>query len=55
VVEHRRPGDIGALVAGLILLNTYYEQFLPARPAFWRLNDDLLSTVWSRLILSLPS
>jgi pimeloyl-ACP methyl ester carboxylesterase len=25
-----------------------YEQFLPARPAFWRLNDDLLGTVLSR-------
>lgn len=25
-----------------------YEQFLPARPAFWRLNDDLLGTVRSR-------
>jgi haloalkane dehalogenase len=29
-------------VAGL------YEQFRAARPAFWRLNDDLLSTVLSR-------
>jgi pimeloyl-ACP methyl ester carboxylesterase len=25
-----------------------YAQFLPARPAFWRLNDDLLGTVISR-------
>lgn len=25
-----------------------YEQFLPARPAFWRLNDDLLTAVLSR-------
>jgi pimeloyl-ACP methyl ester carboxylesterase len=25
-----------------------YDQFLPARPAFWRLNDDLLGTVLSR-------
>ncbi len=25
-----------------------YEQFLPARPAFWRLNDDLLGTVITR-------
>ena len=25
-----------------------YGQFLPARPAFWRLNDDLLGTVFSR-------
>ena len=32
----------GPLVAQL------YEQFLPARPAFWRLNDDLLATVLSR-------
>jgi pimeloyl-ACP methyl ester carboxylesterase len=32
----------GPLVAQL------YEQFLPARPAFWRLNDDLLSAVLSR-------
>jgi haloalkane dehalogenase len=35
--EVRRP-----LVAQL------YEQFLSARPAFWRLNDDLLATVLSR-------
>jgi haloalkane dehalogenase len=25
-----------------------YEQFLPARPAFWRLNDDLITTVLTR-------
>jgi haloalkane dehalogenase len=25
-----------------------YQEFLPARPAFWRLNDDLLATVLSR-------
>jgi haloalkane dehalogenase len=25
-----------------------YQQFLPARPAFWRLNDDLLGTVLTR-------
>jgi len=25
-----------------------YADFLPARPAFWRLNDDLLGTVFSR-------
>jgi len=25
-----------------------YEEFLPARPAFWRLNDDLLGTVLTR-------
>lgn len=27
------------------LVAQLYEQFLPARPAFWRLNDDLLGTV----------
>jgi pimeloyl-ACP methyl ester carboxylesterase len=27
------------------LVPQLYEQFLPARPAFWRLNDDLLGTV----------
>ncbi len=32
----------GPLVAQL------YEQFPPARPAFWRLNDDLLGTVLTR-------
>jgi haloalkane dehalogenase len=26
----------------------FYEQFHPARPAFWRLNDDLLGTVFAR-------
>jgi haloalkane dehalogenase len=30
------------------LVKELYEQFLPARPAFWRLNDDLLSTVLTR-------
>jgi pimeloyl-ACP methyl ester carboxylesterase len=30
------------------LVPKLYEQFLPARPAFWRLNDDLLGTVLSR-------
>jgi pimeloyl-ACP methyl ester carboxylesterase len=30
------------------LVPQLYEQFLPARPAFWRLNDDLLGTVLSR-------
>lgn len=25
-----------------------YEQFVPARPAFWRLNDDLIGTVPTR-------
>ncbi|SMD27635.1 alpha/beta fold hydrolase [Kibdelosporangium aridum] len=27
------------------LVAQLYEQFIPARPAFWRLNDDLLGTV----------
>ena len=30
------------------LVDQLYEQFLPARPAFWRLNDDLLGTVLRR-------
>jgi pimeloyl-ACP methyl ester carboxylesterase len=30
------------------LVAKLYQQFLPARPAFWRLNDDLLGTVLSR-------
>jgi pimeloyl-ACP methyl ester carboxylesterase len=30
------------------LVPQLYEQFLPARPAFWRLNDDLLATVLTR-------
>jgi pimeloyl-ACP methyl ester carboxylesterase len=30
------------------LVPQLYEQFLPARPAFWRLNDDLLGTVLIR-------
>ena len=30
------------------LVPQLYEQFLPARPAFWRLNDDLLGTVLTR-------
>jgi len=30
------------------LVTQLYEQFLPARPAFWRLNDDLLGTVLTR-------
>ena len=30
------------------LVPKLYEQFLPARPAFWRLNDDLLGTVLTR-------
>ena len=30
------------------LVARLYEEFLPARPAFWRLNDDLLTTVLSR-------
>ena len=31
-----------------LLVPQLYEQFLPARPAFWRLNDDLLGTVLAR-------
>lgn len=30
------------------LVPQLYEQFLPARPAFWRLNDDLLRDVLTR-------
>jgi haloalkane dehalogenase len=30
------------------LVPQLYEEFLPARPAFWRLNDDLLGTVLNR-------
>jgi haloalkane dehalogenase len=30
------------------LVPLLYEQFLPARPAFWRLNDDLIGTVLTR-------
>ncbi|HEY7488666.1 MAG TPA: alpha/beta hydrolase [Streptosporangiaceae bacterium] len=30
------------------LVAQLYEQFVPARPAFWRLNDDLLGTVLNR-------
>jgi haloalkane dehalogenase len=30
------------------LVPAFYEQFRPSRPAFWRLNDDLLATVLSR-------
>jgi pimeloyl-ACP methyl ester carboxylesterase len=31
-----------------VLVPKLYEQFLPARPAFWRLNDDLLGAVLTR-------
>jgi haloalkane dehalogenase len=31
-----------------LLVPQLYEQFLPARPAFWRLNDDLLGAVLAR-------
>jgi pimeloyl-ACP methyl ester carboxylesterase len=31
-----------------LLVPQLYEQFLPARPAFWRLNDDLLTAVLTR-------
>jgi len=30
------------------LVTQLYDDFLPARPAFWRLNDDLLGTVLNR-------
>jgi haloalkane dehalogenase len=30
------------------LVPQFYAQFLPARPAFWRLNDDLLGAVLAR-------
>jgi haloalkane dehalogenase len=30
------------------LVPQLYEQFLPSRPAFWRLNDDLLGAVFAR-------
>jgi len=30
------------------LVGRLYDQFLPARPAFWRLNDDLMGAVLSR-------
>jgi haloalkane dehalogenase len=30
------------------LVPQLYAQSLPARPAFWRLNDDLLTAVWTR-------
>jgi pimeloyl-ACP methyl ester carboxylesterase len=36
------PGERHRLVPQL------YEQFQPARPAFWRLNDDLLGAVLAR-------
>jgi pimeloyl-ACP methyl ester carboxylesterase len=31
-----------------VLVPQLYQQFLPARPAFWRLNDDLLGAVLTR-------
>jgi len=31
-----------------VIVPNLYEQFLPARPAFWRLNDDLLGAVLTR-------
>jgi haloalkane dehalogenase len=30
------------------MVPSLYQDFRPARPAFWRLNDDLLGTVFSR-------
>jgi haloalkane dehalogenase len=35
-------------VARAAFVATLYEQFHSSRPAFWRLNEDLLGTVWSR-------
>jgi pimeloyl-ACP methyl ester carboxylesterase len=32
------------------LVRQLYEEYLPARPAFWRLNEDLLGTVFTRRI-----
>jgi haloalkane dehalogenase len=36
------PTQRGAYVSAL------YEQYQSSRPAFWRLNEDLLGTIWSR-------
>jgi haloalkane dehalogenase len=30
------------------IVPAFYEQYESSRPAFWRLNEDLLGTVWSR-------
>jgi haloalkane dehalogenase len=38
----RDPEERAALVPAL------YEQFLASQPAFWRLNQDLLGTIWAR-------
>jgi pimeloyl-ACP methyl ester carboxylesterase len=44
--------QVGGFIRDREVADTYvpqlYEQFLPARPAFWRLNDDLLGTVVNR-------
>ncbi|HEY1323451.1 MAG TPA: alpha/beta hydrolase [Streptosporangiaceae bacterium] len=59
-VVRRRPGldrrlyawQVGGFIhdpqVRELLVPQLYEQFLPARPAFWRLNDDLLATVLTR-------
>jgi hypothetical protein len=53
-----RPGPTALCLAGRsvhpgpavrkLLVPQLYEQFIPARPVFWRLNDDLLGTVLNR-------
>jgi pimeloyl-ACP methyl ester carboxylesterase len=43
VAEH-----LDATRLGDVLVEQLYEQFVPARPAFLRLNDDLLGTVLAR-------
>jgi haloalkane dehalogenase len=44
--------QVGGFIADPEVRDPYvallYRDFLPARPAFWRLNDDLLGTVLSR-------
>lgn len=44
--------QVGGFIRDAAVRDAYvarlYEDFLPARPAFWRLNDDLLGTALSR-------